>query len=104
MNKTIKNFNKFVKKTGLIRDDDLLKSIGAPDGFDCGMWDANGKTARELFAFCEKNKGYHVLTVVDSDSEEIHEIIVNYMARVNRVSYFLGKGDSNPELEYIDID
>jgi hypothetical protein len=90
----------FVVKTGLIDCDETLKSIGAPEGYECGAWSADRFSAKALIEFCEKNPTYHILTSVESEDDDFYDVIVNRYALVNRLTYYLGNGSKDEELTY----
>ena len=103
----------FCARVGII-DGDKLEALAETHGLDLeaacindieqGTFCACGKSSEALWQFCHDHPEYHVATMLDplenSDKDDGSEVIItdNSMRYVDRCSYYLADGDSNPDL------
>jgi hypothetical protein len=91
------NFDEFVSTTGMIVSDDELKQLGIEPEGEEGALNATHENLLTLMHLIHSKPEYHIITSVESDDGN-SVLYDNCIRTVNRIQYFLGKGNSNSEL------
>lgn len=91
----VKTFDKFIERTGMITDSDLISELGFPTETENGAIDTS--LLNKLKKFCLNNPKYHIITCTDDGDSLYYE---NGIRIVNRLLYYLGTGDKNNNLFY----